>query len=414
MAATRRDFIRNGLIALSVGVATPSYLLRTAHASGRAAAALRQSAPRTLVVIELAGGNDGLNTVVPYADEAYYRVRPTLHIKREEAHVITPELALHPALAPLVELYQAGRMAIIQGVGYPDPNYSHFRAMEILKSAVPERYEPVGWLGRYLDLAAGQADDHFAGVRAGGGLDHALRATEFPTPVIASPAAYSFQTDPRFPADRTNRLNAFQALNRLDSGGRAMLPLVEETAQAAYVSARELGDLVKGYNSAVTYPERNGLAAGLKLLAQVITADVGLRVGYVTLGGFDTHAAQQPRHRELLDQLAQAVRAFQDDIDAHGMADRVLILTTSEFGRRVAENGSAGTDHGSAEPFFVFGAPVRGGVYGDRPSLTDLDNGNFKHTTDFRSVYATVLRDWLKGDAAAVLGRDWPTIGFVA
>jgi len=414
VAQTRRDFIRNGLIAVSLGVAPPTFLLKTAHAGPEAAERLAARGARTLVVIELAGGNDGLNTVIPYADEAYYRVRPTLGIKREDGHVISDELSLHPALGALADLYKAGKAAIIQGVGYPDPNFSHFRAMEIIKSAVPERFEPIGWLGRYLDIVAAGTDDHFPAVRIGGQIDHAVRADHIQFPVVANAGAYSIQTDPRYAGDRTNRLNAFAALNTGDAHGRAMLPLVQDTAQAAYVSARELAELVSKYATSVAYPERNGLAAGLKLLAQVITADVGLQIGYITIGGFDTHANQRVQHQNLLDQFATAVRAFYDDLVAHGADDRVMILTTSEFGRRVAENGSAGTDHGSAEPWFLVGSGVKGGIYGGRPSLTDLDNGNFRFTTDFRSIYATLLSDWLKADVASVLGRSWDTLGFVA
>ncbi len=408
----RRDFIRNGLVALSLGVTAPAVLMRTAYAKPAAAESLRRQGVRTLVVIELAGGNDILNMTIPYADETYYRVRPTLGIKREEAVVISPELALHPALAPMAELYQAGHLGIVQGVGYPNPNFSHFRAMEIIKSGVPDRYEPIGWLGRYLDLTAG--DEVFAGMRQGGTMDHALRAGDTPVPVVQTPQQYSFQTDPRYAGDRQNRLNAFNLLNSGDANGRAMVPLIQDTAQAAYVSSRELAQMVSAYQTSVNYPQQNGLAQGLKLLAQVITADVGLQVGYVTIGGFDTHAGQPNQHRTLLTQLATAVQAFQQDLDVHGAAGRVMVLMTSEFGRRVAENGSSGTDHGSATSYLLVGSTVKGGLYGRAPSLTDLDNGNFKFTTDFRSVYATILTNWLNADATAVLGRPWDTLGFVA
>ena len=441
MSTSRRDFIRNGLIAVSVGVAAPHVLLRTAHATPAAAARLRERAPRTLVVIECGGGNDGLNTVIPYADETYYRLRPTLAIKREDAVVLTDELAFHPALGPLADLWQTKQLAIVQGVGYPNPNFSHFRAMEIIKSAVPERYEAVGWLGRHLDLAgAGASDDPFLGVNIAGQLDQTMRSREQQTPVIASAQQYAFQTDPRFGGDRANRLNAFTLLNKGEANGKTMVPLIQDTAQAAYVSARELATLVSAYRSPVEYPgaaapaapgmmgrgmgggmgmgmgqqQANPLANALKLMAQVITADVGMQVGYVTIGGFDTHANQANQQRALLGQLASAVRAFQADLEAQNVADKVLILVTSEFGRRPAENGSLGTDHGSAENWLLLGASVKGAVYGARPSLTDLDNNNLKFTTDFRSIYATLLNDWLRGDARAVLGGDWPTLGFIA
>ena len=414
MAISRRGLIRNGLIAVSLGVAPPTFLLKTAHAKPLASEALQTNGSgRTLVVIEMAGGNDGLNTVIPFADEAYYRARPSLAIPRAEAQVLTDELALHPAMTPFAELFKMGKAAIVQGVGYPNPNYSHFRAMEIIKSGVPETYEPVGWLGRYLDIVASK-NDHFPGVRVGGSVDHAVRSTSIQIPVIQNANAYSLQTDPRFAADRQNRLNTFNALQSGSGPDQVIVPLIQDTAETAYVSSRELADLVSRYASSVEYPQQNGLAQGLKLLAQIITANVGLQVGYVTLAGFDTHAGQLNQQRNLLGQVAGAVRAFYDDLAAHGIGDKVMVLITSEFGRRVAENGSNGTDHGSACPFFLVGDALRGGIYGARPSLTDLDNGNFRYTTDFRSIYSTVLSRWLNTDPAQVLGRSWDDLGFVA
>lgn len=413
MAISRRDLIRNGLVALSVGAAAPHFLIRSAHASPRAAEALRATGTRALVVVEMAGGNDGLNTVIPYADETYYQVRPQLAIRREDALVISDSLALHPSLAALKELYDRNRLAIVQGVGYPNPTYSHFRAMEIYRSADTGPYTGMGWLGRYLDTVVKDKDHHFAGLLAAGGVNAAVNGSHYHTPSVANAAAYQFQTDPRFGGDRVNRLNAFSALNSAGADNRAMIPLLEDTATAAYASARELQELVRAYAPAVEYPMTD-IGSSLKLLAQVIGADVGLHVGYVTKGGFDTHAGQADVQRRLLQEVSDAVAAFLADMEAHGLGERVLVLMWSEFGRRVEENGSRGTDHGSAQPLFIAGSNVKGGLYGAYPSLTDLDNKNLKYSTDFRSVYATVLADWLKADPAPIVKGSYPTLGFVA
>lgn len=413
MAISRRDLIRNGLVALSVGAAAPHVLIRSTHASARAAEALRARGAKSLIVVEMAGGNDGINTLIPYADDAYYRARPQLAIPRQDALPISDTLALHPAMGKLKELYDMKRLAIVQGAGYPSFDFSHFRALEIYRSADTGPYSGIGWLGRYLDSVVTEKDYYFAGLRVGGDVNPAVNGQSYNIPAIAGAASYQLATDPRYGGDRGNRLNAFTALNTPDSSNRVMLPLLEDTANAAYASSRELQELVKVYSSAVEYPSTT-LGNGLKLMAQVVSADVGLQVGYVTIGGFDTHADQANAQRTLLQQVSDSVRAFLDDMEAHGLADRVVVMTMSEFGRRVEENGSRGTDHGSAQPMFIAGAPVKGGLYGAYPSLTDLDNKNLKMTTDFRSVYATMIAGWLQGDAAAILKGNYPTLGFVA
>lgn len=413
MAISRRDLIRNGLVALSVGVATPHFLLKAAHATPRAAEALRVKGAKALIVVEMTGGNDGLNTLIPYADDAYYRARPGLAIKREDALVLDNAVALHPAMGRLKELYDRGKLAAIQGVGYPNFNFSHFRALEIYRAADTGPYEGIGWLGRYLDTVVKEEDYHFAGLGVASGVNPSIAGEQYRVPAVASAAAYQLATDQRYAGDRTNRLNAFTALNATGSDQRAMLPLLEDTAQAAYASSRELQQLVSAYSTAVTYPN-GGLGNSLKLMAQVVAADVGLQIGYVTIGGFDTHAGQAVAQQNLLGMVSDGISAFLADMDAHGLADKVVVMTMSEFGRRVEENGSQGTDHGSAQPMFIAGGPVRGGVYGAHPSLTDLDNKNLKYTTDFRSVYATVLAGWLGVDPAPILQGDYPQLGFVA
>jgi uncharacterized protein (DUF1501 family) len=274
----------------------------------------------------------------------------------------------------------------------------------------------MGWLGRYLDAAVTEKDDHFAGLVGAGAVNPAVRGQAYNIPTIANANAYQLQTDPRFSGDRVNRLNAFSALNSAGADNRAMLPLLEDTATAAYASSRELQEFVRSYTPAVEYPDTD-IGDSLKLMAQVVSADVGLQVGYVTRGGFDTHADQinpQRGQQALLGQVADAVAAFLADIEAHGLGDKVLVLMWSEFGRRVDENGSRGTDHGSAQPMFIAGTRVKGGLYGAYPSLTDLDDKNLKFSTEFRSVYATILADWLQTDPGPILKGSYPTLGFVA
>ncbi|MGH2588069.1 MAG: DUF1501 domain-containing protein, partial [Dehalococcoidia bacterium] len=407
--------IRNGLVALSVGAAAPHFLIRSAHATSRAAEALKAQGAKSLIVVEMAGGNDGINTLIPYADESYYQVRPQLAIQRQDALSISDSIALHPSMGALKELYDIGRLAVVQGVGYPNFDFSHFRAMEIYRSADTGPYTGIGWLGRYLDSIVSQVSGQpFMALVAGQpGISPTMRGEVFQTPAVTNPQAYQLTTDPRYDGDRANRLNAFNALNQTGEDNRAMLPILEETANTAYASSRELQELVSAYASSVEYPA-TGLGNSLKLMAQVVTADVGLQVGYVTIGGFDTHADQTEAQAALLQQVSGGVRAFLDDIEAHGMTDRVIVLAWSEFGRRVEENGSRGTDHGSAQPMFIAGSPIKGGLYGGYPSLTDLDNKNLKMTTDFRSVYATILESWLGADPAQILKGSFPSLGFVA
>jgi uncharacterized protein (DUF1501 family) len=417
MPISRRDLIRNGLVALSVGAAAPHFLIRSAHATPAAAEALRAKGDRALIAVEMAGGNDGINTVIPFTEDTYYRLRPALAIQRQEALTISDRVALHPSLGKLKELYDVGRLAVVQGIGYPGFNFSHFRAMEIYRSGDTGPYSGIGWLGRYLDSVVGRSTgEPFYALTAGQpGVSPAMNGAAARSPAVQNAQAYQLVTDPRYGGDRANRLNAFTALNRTGADSRAMLPLLEETASTAYSSSRELQELVRAYSTAVEYPNTN-LGNSLKLMAQVVTADVGLQVGYVTIGGFDTHADQNGQNGQpaLLRQVSDGIRAFLDDMEAHGLADRVIVFAWSEFGRRVEENGSRGTDHGSSQPMFIAGTPVKGGLYGAYPDLTDLDNKNLKLTTDFRSVYATLLEDWLGTDSTAILNGRFANLKFVA
>jgi uncharacterized protein (DUF1501 family) len=408
---TRRDFVKNGTAMVALGAAVPGIFRRavTAELLDRAEAA---SAPgRTLVIVQLAGGNDGLNTVIPYADGAYHTVRKTLGIADDQIIHLDDRLGLHPKLAPLKGLWDAKQMAIVEGVGYPSPNLSHFASMHIWQTASPEGTQSGGWAGKYLDELERQEHDPFHGFNVGGSVAPEMTSGATAVPAVADPAQYQL----RLTGDAAGNGTRQQALLKLYEAYPKAAPyaaLLETTLDDALSTSTQLQQATSAYKPAVEYP-KNPFGSGLQLMAEVIGSQQGLRVGHVTLGGFDTHSRQTETHDTLMDTLATGLTAFMQDLEAHGKADNVLVMTWSEFGRRVQENASDGTDHGTAAPLFVFGKGLKGGIYGDPPSLTNLDNGNLRFTTDFRSVYATVMEKWLGAASNDVLGQQFPTLAFL-
>ena len=404
----RRDLLKRGALFVALGLTAPSFVARTAAAAQQATAGQPASQSRkTLVVVQLGGGNDGLNTVVPVGDDNYYRARPTLAIPRGEALPLVDGLGLHPSLKGFKDLYAAGKMALVQGVGYPNPNRSHFRAMDIWQTAAPDRYEQTGWLGRYLDAqcCGTQPKDtsgQLAAVSLADGSPRAFWNEHVLVPSIPDLDHFQLQTDAR---ERDKTLDAFKMVYDDDEQASMYESLVRKAGLDALETSEELKRIAAAYRPGVTYPNTQ-FGKGLQTIAQLINADLGSRVFYISLGGFDTHSGQKNTQARLLQTLAEGISAFQSDLESHGHADDVVTLAFSEFGRRVAENASAGTDHGTAEPLFVFG-PVKGGIVGDHPSLTDLDAGDLKFAVDFRSVYATLLDGWLGTDASAVLGGSF-------
>jgi uncharacterized protein (DUF1501 family) len=372
--------------------------------------ALGPADDRVLVVVNLQGGNDGLNTVVPFGMPSYYKFRPTLAVPQADVLRINDTIGLNPALAPLKALYDQGKVAIVQGVGYPQPDLSHFRSTEIWQTAAPGRYESTGWLGRYLDAAKMPSDNLFNAIAIADVLPEALISERTDVAAIAQLDGYGLQSD----RSKTVGSAAFRAVDGDDdlpfhSPYLAQVAEIEDHAQRG---AEELPQLLKGYVPAATYPA-TPIGRSLALAAQIVGTKLGTRVLYVQLGSFDTHTFQKPTQDRLLADFANAMSAFYTDLAAHGNDGRVLTMTFSEFGRRVAENASRGTDHGTAAPAFVIGA-VNGGLYGTQPSLDDLDNGNLRFTTDFRSVYATVLEKWLARPASGVLGGDFAQLPLLA
>ncbi len=375
------------------------------HTGGFFSRALAQTATpnddRVLVVVYFQGGNDGLNTVVPFGMPAYYKYRPTLAVAQNDVLRINDTVGLNPQLKPFKDMYDKGQVAIVQGVGYPNPDYSHFRSTEIWETAAPDKYASTGWLGRYLDGANVPSENLFNAVAIADVLPEVLVADRVDVAAIAQLNGYGLASDRSKTLGR-DEFHAFVADNNVPfrSPYLAQVASIEDHAQRG---AEELPKLIAGYKPAATYPE-TPIGRSLGLAAQVIGSKLGTRVLYVQLGSFDTHTTQKATQDRLLADFANAISAFYADLAAHGDDKRVLTMTFSDFGRRVAENGSRGTDHGSAAPVFVIGGGVRGGLYGEHPSLDALDAGNMRFTTDFRSVYATVLEKWLQRPSSAIVG----------
>lgn len=417
MKLTRRAMIKDGFLAVSAGMIMPAIFSRgiaSARAQSIDGSRIAQTAgDRTLIVVQMAGGNDGLNTVIPFTDPLYHQMRPTLGIPDANVIHLDTRLGLHPNLAPLKQIWDAGHMAIVEGVGYPNQSLSHFQAMDIWQTLDLNGTGSQGWLGKLVSGWVDQDGHPFKAMDVGVQTAQALASISAPVPTLTSVNTYRIYPDP---ADTDNGNARLQALMKLYNSYPKTSPyaaLLDTTALSAQDGSNQLHTADAKYQPSVTYPQ-GPFAAGLKILAEAIVQGLGLRVGYVTLGGFDTHANQQTTHDTLMKTLADGLAAFYTDLSKHGKADSVVVMTWSEFGRRVEENGSQGTDHGTAAPMFVLGNPVNKGVFGEPPSLSNLDTtGNMKYTTDFRSVYATVLDRWLGASSQDVLGGSFGSQNFL-
>lgn len=395
--ASRRQFLRQSLL-IGMAPAIPAFLRSTALASAN------NSGERILVVVQLDGGNDGINSVVPFANEGYAQHRKELRLGSDRLVKINDQAALHPSLRPLADLLDDGRLAIVEAVGYPNPNRSHDVSMAIWQTARMDRHDhkSFGWIGRAMDLRSGST---------GGAADAVLLGSENP------------------PVALRGRRSASVSLAHLDDlklRGR-LLPQPSRKgedddllafARRAFLDARATADLIDDVEQ-TAQRERSKhyadsqLAGRLSSIARLIKSGFSTRVYYAIQAGYDTHAAQLPTHARLLNELAGALHAFQNDLQSAGLADRVLTLCFSEFGRRVRENASLGTDHGTAGPVFVMGSQVNPGLIGQPADLTDLDGGDLKMQFDFRQVYASLLRDWLSVPVEPVLGGSFPAVDLV-
>ena len=412
---TRREFLRRTVLGSSLAWTVPAFLADTfsalqAEAADSATQIVTGKDAPILVVLQMAGGNDGLNTVVPYANDFYHNARPKIGLKAEDVLKIDDSIGLHGAMKGFKELYDGGQLSIIQGVGYPNPNRSHFRSTEIWQTAAPDRFERTGWLGRYLDDASLPQANLFNAVALAQVMPEAFVARKVDVPAIGAFRAYGLASD-----KQASTKAAFASLLHdervpFDSPYLARVAEIEDHAQRG---SEELPKLIGGYKTDAAYPA-TPLGRSLALAAQMIGSRLGTRVVYVQHGSFDTHAAQKGTQDRLLRELADALKAFYDDLAAHGNDTRTLTMTFSEFGRRVAENASRGTDHGEASPMFVVGGGVRGGLFGEHPSLDALDNGDAVYTVDFRSVYATILEKWMGRPSRNILAGDFPLVPMLA
>lgn len=411
---SRRDLVGSGLAVVTAGAFIPTIFSRAVAAASidKSPSSSGGSPSKTLIIVQLAGGNDGLNTVIPYADSLYHQLRPHLGIPDDQIVKLDNQLGVHPSLKALKPVWDAGHLAIVENVGYDHPSLSHFQAMDIWQTADPTVTRQNGWLSSLVDGSVDSQGHPFKGISVGPELAPALCCPPLPPPALSSLGAYRLQPDPRFPKGHVAREDA---LNRLYASYTSPAPfaaLLDSTAQMAEKSSQLLQNVAAQHQAATVYP-KGGFGDGLRLLSALIARNLGLRVGYVVLGGFDTHSTQATHHADLLQTLADGLTAFQTDLAAHGKADEVVVMTWSEFGRRAAENASMGTDHGTAAPLFVMGNGVKGGVFGDPPNLASLDNGNLRFTTDFRSVYGTILGKWLQADPSVILGQRFPEIPFM-
>lgn len=403
---TRREFIGRGLGFAAASFTIPAWLDRSVLGAEKATG----GSDRILVVLQLSGGNDGLNTVIPYACDDYHRARPELGFAADQVLKIDGAIGLHPGLAALKSLYDDGHAAIIQGVGYPNPNRSHFRSMEIWHTCSDsDKYEKYGWIGRYFDNECKGAGSPASGVAFGPETPQAFANQSGRGITFATPESFRWRPGTSDPKIAEAELAAYRTLN---SVAPEKADFLTRTALNAELTSDRVRQIAGSYKAKASYPE-NALAMNLRHIAGMIAGDLGSRIYYAQLGGFDTHTGQRERHARLMDTVATSVAAFYNDLKAQGLADRVLLMTFSEFGRRVTENASGGTDHGVAGPLFLVGGGIKPGLYGRYPSLTDLDQGDLKAGTDFRQVYATVLENWLGVKSEPILGRQFEKLSFL-
>ncbi len=374
-----------------------------------------RSKGRILVVVQLDGGNDGLNTVIPHRDDEYRKRRPTLQIGSKEALKVDDRVGLHPVLADFAKLLEQQRLAIVQSVGYPNPNRSHFESMATWNTGRlnPDKAAP-GWLARAIDRLPGLEGDMPAlHIHDAFPLPRALEGGRHVIPSLARLEQFRRRLGVPDGANPTAQAEAIDRLGRQTHGEPgSLLQFVERCSLITYASSARLERLQQDKASATTpgYPEYLGLARRLQLISQLIKAGLTTSIYYTQLDGFDTHGGQLQRHQQLLRELGISLRAFLDDLEKAKEADRVLVLVFSEFGRRLAENASGGTDHGTAAPVFLLGHPVKAGLHGPYPDLTHLDDGDPKHAIDFRRALCNPVGALAGDPAGGVLDTAFETM----
>ena len=413
MRYNRRDFLGLASTLIATSAAVPTFLKRTALAA-------TQTGPvndRVLVVVQLTGGNDGLNTVVPFTDEHYRRLRPKLSLADAKLHKLDDRVGLHPSLGGLAQLFADKQAAVVQSVGYPNPNRSHFESMAIWHTAPSDallqlsRPAPArgGWLARAIDQRpAAEQSTSAVGLRIGSGeMPQALLGCRVQVPSLSDLDQLQ-RRDGLLDSEAVRaQLAGWQSSAKPDN---ALLAAARSSVVAMQATADQIGAMHLTKDSGTKYPTRNELATRLRLIAELVQAGFATSIYFTELGGFDTHGRQASTHASLLEDTGDALRAFIEDMRRHAADRPVLVLVFSEFGRRVEENGSLGTDHGTAAPVFLLGSDVVPGVHGPSPDLAHLVDGDPVFGVDFRAVYATILDNWLGLPSASILGKPFEPI----
>lgn len=414
---TRRRFLGSSIV-LGAGAVLARELAHAQEPASSSDAAAKPSTARTLVVVQLSGGNDGLNMVVPYADDLYQKARPKLRIDAKDALALDEHTGLHPTMGALKRRFDAGELAIVQAVGYPKQDRSHFHSMAIWHRGEPQdRAQRAGWLGRALDQLETAVPPNLGAELNAGGPNSGERALSMSnavpfalarerSTVLAFDGAESLTlaADKRFQQGRDAQLEAFRKLCAGSGGGGSYLDLVRATAAAGLHAADRVRDCLEAGKNHVEYPR--GVGGKLAQVARLIHGGMDARVYYVSQSGYDTHAKQKDAHANLLRALSDGLDAFYKDLEQGDRARDVVVLVFSEFGRRLAENGSAGTDHGTCGPMLLLGPSVRGGIHGEPPDLAQLVDRDPVHRIDFRAVYGSVLQRVLRVDPARIVGAE--------
>jgi uncharacterized protein (DUF1501 family) len=435
---TRREFLGKTVLGGALSWTVPAFLANTfatlqAEAADKATQTATGTDANILVILQMAGGNDGLNTVVPCENDFYRKARPRIGLAAKSILKLNDEVGFNDELTGFKELYDAGQLSVIQGVGYPNPNRSHFRSTEIWQTASDsDRSESYGWLGRYFDNACAGCDPA-VGINVGRQMPQAFSAKTPKGVSLDNPQNYKFISGEKVKAGETGAMeDSFRKLNDLEpetienSGASveaiagstkhtgSVMDFLERTAMDAQISSDRIRSVAGKIQTSGAYPSSQ-LGNSLKLVAKLIGGGLPTRIFYVSQGGYDTHTNQNGAQGRLLKDLGDSTKAFVTDMKAQRNMSRVLVMTFSEFGRRVAENASGGTDHGAAAPMFIVGNKVKAGLLGKYPSLApaDLFQGDLKYQVDFRSVYAGVLEQWMKTKSAPILGRQFPPLQLV-
>jgi len=372
------------------------------------------SKEKSLVVMQLSGGNDYLNTVIPYGDDEYYDFRKTVHIAQDSVLPIDSTYGFNPHLGPIKRLYDEGKVAVINGIGYDNPNRSHFRSMDIWHTALPDEIGTEGWLGRVIREIDPKGENVLTGVNFGRGLPRALGVRGVPVASVGNLETYGLFTDIEDEETRNLALRAFAHMYGGVQGKDPVLDFLGQTGMDALKGADILRTASQQYLSTIEYAS-NPISQSLRSVAQVLFADLGTRVFYTQHGSFDTHSGELISHAKLWDEVSSGIGDFYDDLKEHGREDEVIILVFSEFGRRIKDNGS-GTDHGSGGVAFIIGSEIKGGMYGQYPSIKEADQleGDLRFNNDFRSTYSTIIESWFGMDAIPIVNGSFEKFDFVS